>query len=407
MNKFYKKPLRFLNKINDNDDGIKVSELISLINNDVGKKLLHLMDVTSIKDEFINIPNAKALVDIQKTMNKRYRKIDIDSSMKDISLYSPDGEFSINFNDLRGNEYFSSLGLSSIHTIPIYSAQNDFFSGLYSMDKYATQLIARGHKDIIQMNWERLQQEIPLKKKFRILHDLEDQEFYLRAIVSTDKYNNYNNDIAIVVALLTLHSEMKAGQIRFRLASCEYNQSTIRMFFESSDRIPLEGIGYVKNFIEVANNELGQGSLSFSGSCNICFSDGRDGEGRVFIQSKDVKSKILSIWHNRTPRTALRELASIANSRDIHAELFKDIATIKKIRKPEQIKLLIEHKIENAKREDIVARKTQIKEILKQSASNIMELLTIFNRLEIFAREDVEMAEYLRLAIYEALIKRK
>jgi hypothetical protein len=405
MVKFTKKSIPFDPKRNQ-DDGVNVSELINLIgDNKIGTELLKKMGVDSIKDEFIAIPNAKSLVATQTAINKQYHKVDVDSSLDDISLYSQDGEFSINFGRLERNDYFRSLGISEVNTEPIYSAQRDFFSGLYQMDKYAAQLIEKGLRDIVEMNWERLRQEASIEKRYRILRDMEENKYYLRAIISTRQYHNYDNNIAIIVALLTLHNEMKAGQIEFRLARIEYSESVIRMFFESSERVPLIGIGYVKNYIEVSNDEIKREALRFSGSCSIIFSDGKE-EGRIFIQPKEVNSNILTIRHNVRPETANTELAGIANSKEIHSELFKDIVKIKGIKKPETIKLWLQEKIDNARREDIGDSRAGILKILNQPAENILDLLKIFGKIEMFAQEDVGVSEYLRLAIYEILIKR-
>ncbi len=408
MNNFSKKSIWFPRNEDAQDPKVKVADLIKLIDsNNIGIDLLRLMKVNTFEDEYINIPNAGSLVAIQKAINKKYHKEDLTSSSNDISLFTPDGKFTINFNNLNENEYFQSLGLTSISTIPIHSAQANFFSELYQMDRYAAKLLNNGHQSIVEINWELLQQVTSFTKNFRILHDLQDNKFYVRAITSTSRYYNYDNNIAIVIALLILHNEMKAGQVKFRLASCEYNESYIRMSFESSEKTPLEGVGYVKNYIEVSNDEIRREAVRFSGACSIAFSDGQNAEEELFIDSKEVKSKILSIRHNVRPNTATKELASIANSKDIHAELFKDITTIKNIKKPEQIKLLLLQKIEKAKREDVGNLKGEIQKILQQSTSNILQLLSIFSKIEVFAREDVAVAEYLRIAIYEVLIKRK
>lgn len=407
MNNFSKKSIWFLRSEDAQNSTIKVSDLIKLIDtNDIGIELLRLMKVSSIEDEYINIPNADSLVAIQKAINKKYHKEDLTSSSNDISLFAPDGKFTINFNNLIDNEYFQSLGLANISTTPIHSAQANFFSELYQMDRYAAKLLHNGLQSIVEANWELLQPVTSFTKNFRILHDLEDNEFYVRAITST-RYNNYDNNIAIVVALLILHNEMKSGQVRYRLASCEYNESYIRMSFESSEKIPLEGIGYIRNYIEVSNDEIRREAVRFFGACSIAFSDDENKERELFIEPKEVKSKILSVRHNVRPDTATKELASIANSKDIHAELFKDITTIKNIKKPETIKLLLLQKIEKAKREDVGNLKGEIQKMLQQSASNILQLLSIFSKIEVFAREDVAVAEYLRIVIYEVLIKRK
>ena len=63
--------------------------------------------------------------------------------------------------------------------------------------------------------------------------------------------------------------------------------------------------------------------------------------------------------------------------------------------------------LKKEKGEDVGNLKGEIQKILQQSTSNILQLLSIFSKIEVFAREDVAVAEYLRIAIYEVLIKRK
>ena len=98
MNKFTRERISF-NQNNDIDKGVKVSNLISLVQgNEIGNALLNLLNVDSIKNEFIEIPNATALVEFQKKINERFHKEDIESSLEDMSLYSSNSEFSINYN---------------------------------------------------------------------------------------------------------------------------------------------------------------------------------------------------------------------------------------------------------------------------------------------------------------------
>ena len=138
MEKFRKQPLNERN-IPDDDFGIDVSELLSIIeNNKLSTFIVDKLNVESIKDEFIAIKGAKTLVNIQKSVNKTFHKEDLISDLEDISLYSHNNEFTINFNNIYNNEYFQGLNIPILSSIPIYSAARDFFSELYQMDKYAS-----------------------------------------------------------------------------------------------------------------------------------------------------------------------------------------------------------------------------------------------------------------------------
>ncbi|MDC1881190.1 hypothetical protein [Bacteroides uniformis] len=404
MEQFRKKTVHFASS----DEGVKVAELITLVdNNPLAKEILKLLDVKSILGEIIQIPGSRDLVKIQNAINQKYHKEDLESDLNSISLYSGE-DFTINFNALEQNKYFVSLGTKQINTVPIYSATNDFFSELYQMEKYASKLIKDGYKDIVEANLRMLKGIQTLTKKFRILHDREEDNFYLRAIISLSSYFNYDNNIAIVISLLALHEEMKKYDIKYRLKVCEYNESFISMFFESSKAKELQNIGYVRNLIEVSNDEIKREALKFNGVCYISFKDSNNIDNELFIiRPQEIKSRILSIKHNVLPKTAIEELSHISDAGNIHTSLFEDIATITQIKSPEQIKFLLKRKVESAKGDSIKRYKKQILDTLNESTSNIIQLLTLFKKIEIIANEDIDAIEYIRYIVYQALIDRK
>lgn len=404
MNQFRKKTMYF----DPQDQGIKVSELIALVdNNPLAQEIFKLLNIDSIKNEYIHISGANRLVKMQKTINKRYHKEDLVSSLNDITLYTKN-DFSINFNNLVDNQYLKDIGLSQISTTPIYSATSDFFSELYQMDKYANKLIRDGYKDIVEMNLEMLKKIQTLTKKFRLLHDHEENLFYLRAIVSLSNYYNYDNNFTIVITLLILHAETKNKKIEYRVKVCEYNESFIRIYLESSEATELKNIGCVRNLIEVSNDEIKREALKFTGVCYISFKDINEEENELFIvRPQEIKSRILSVKHNVLPKTAIEELTSISNAGKIHANLFEDISKITQIKSPEQIKFLLKRKVELAKNDSIKRYKKQMLDSLNQSVSNIIQLLSLFKKIELIANEDIDAIEYIRYIIYQALIDKK
>jgi len=408
MNKFKLKSLNKSNRV-QNDTGINVKELIELISNSKYKKQIQeLLEIEKIKDEFIEIPGAKTLIEEIKKLNKKFVKIDINSKLSDISFFDDKG-FTINFNNLSetNNDYFDKNNYKSITTIPIYSASRDFFSNLFNMDKYAQSLINNGHNDILSTNLEIIKtKKINFKKKFRIIHDTNENKFYLRAITSTNNYYNYDNNITVVVSLLVLHNEMKKNNIKYSISNCEYNESRIRIFYESYGKKKLEKIGYVKNLIEVSNDEIKREALRFTGINSIIFSSKSKKSNELYIKPKNTKSLILSIKHNQSPEKAIKELGNIDRTNEIHKELYNDIENVTKIKDAEQIKFLIRRKIENAKREEIKKHRQKILKVLDKKVKNIIELLDTFNKIELIISTDIEAKEYLRYIAYETLTKK-
>ncbi|MFC4687970.1 hypothetical protein SAMN05421846_10229 [Chryseobacterium taeanense] len=388
------------------DIGILISDLFKLLisTDQTANQIKEILNEQFEQDEFIPIPGAQTLVNSQIVQNKNYIKKDLISTLDNITFYS-DNTFTINFNNINDQENFG--GKTTLNTYPKYSAQRDFFGNLFSMDKYAKKLIDNGFKKIVETNLELLKEEKIKDKKYRLIHYKPDNNYYLRAIVSTDNYFDYNNSIAVVIALLTLYKEIKSSGVAYSLKLCEYNESNIRMFFDSTGEKELEGIGYVKNIVEISNDEIKREALRFSGVCTISY-DTQKKINEIYIKPKDIKSKILTIKHNQKPQNGLKSLTDFENVDKVHNELYEDIKAIKNIKNTEQIKFLVRRKIDNAKNEDIRKFKASImNELTATTTKNIIDLLNLFNNIQILANEDIEASEYLRYVIYEALINRK
>lgn len=392
--------------IQETDNGVLISDLFKLLTStdETAKKVKEILSSEFEQNEFIPIAGAKTLVNSQIIQNKSYIKKDLVSNLENITFYF-ENTFTINFNNISNPENFG--GNNFLITYPKYSAQRDFFGNLYSMDRYAKKLVDKGLKKILETNLELLKNEKIKDRKYRLIHYKPDNKYYLRAIVSTDNYFDYNNSIAVVIALLTLYKEIKSSGVAYNLKLCEYNESNIRMFFDTTSDKKLEGVGFVKNIIEISNDEIKREALRFSGVCTISY-DRDKKEKEIYINPKDVKSKILTIKHNQKPENGLKSLLDFENVEKIYNELYKDIQTIKNIKNTEQIKFLVLRKIDNTKNEDVKKFRTSIlNELTKTTTKNIIDLLNLFNNIQVLANEDIEASEFLRYVIYEALINRK
>lgn len=401
--KDFKKRSLYKQQINEDDKGVYLEELLDLIKDSEYYDEMHdLLDVDKINDKFINIPGASALVEILKQVKKKYYKIDLESDLKNVDIYDED-DFSINFNLVSNNEYLKNLGFEEIVTTPIYSAKNDFFSDMFHMDKYANDLIKSGHDLLLKENLRLIKEIHETRKKYRLLHDVKDNSFYLRAITSTDRYYNYDNNIAVVIGLLSLYKDQKHSGISYKLNSCDHNESYINMFFESSEFKKLGDIGIVKNLISISNDEIKKEALRFIAVCSIHTMNDEE----VYLQSKDVKFKILGITHGQSPKTAIPKLANIENTKDIHEELYKDISKIATIKNPEEIKFLVLEKVSNAKNPSIKVCKNNILKELSARVATITELLELFNKINLIVADDISAKEYLRFIQYNALVNKK
>jgi len=406
MEKFEK---RDLNRDNfpESDKGIKISQLLTLIDESpYYKDVLEYFDIESDSNDMINISGAKTLFTVIKSLNNRFKKVDLISNLKNI-YFDHKGDFYIKFNDLSKNDYFDNYKKSAIKTKPIHSGERDFFSSLYEIDKYARKLKNKGYYDILDKNLELLKTKDNHIRKYRLLHDIKEDDFYLRAIVSKDKYFDYDNSVAVVIALLKLYFEMQQSETSYELHTCEFNQSFIRMYFKTSEVRELKGIGSIENMLQISNDEIKREALRFSNICSITFMDSRDNEQNLFIKPKDINSRILSIPHSTGPDKAFVKLENYVKSDEVFDKLFNEIKTINKIKDHNQIVHLVKMKIDKSTTEEIKRNKEELIKILLKEVSTSVQLLEMFNKLMLLKGLEIDAKEYLRYLIYEALIDRK
>ncbi|WP_010227371.1 hypothetical protein [Gillisia marina] len=339
-------------------------------------------------------------------MDSRYKKIDLRSNLKDIQ-FNYEKEFGLVFNNLSESEYFNGSGKEEIKAIPIHSGERDFFQNLYNIDKYASSLLKKGYRDILNQNLESLKSKAEHVRRYRLIHDTKEDEFYLRAIISEDRYFNYNNNIAFVLALLKLHFESLNSDTEYEIAFSEFNESAIRIFFKTTELKSIEGVGHLQNTIQVSNDEIKKEALKFSTVASILYKDKNNEEKNLYIKPKDIKSKVLSITHGTGPKKAFDNLNDFTKSSEIFENLFQEVQKISKIKNHGQILHLVRIKIENSTTEEIKRHKEGMKKFLLVEIKTTTQLLETFNKLIMLEGLEIEGKEYLRYLVYEALIDRK
>lgn len=406
MDKFRKRTLNS-DDFTQGDNGIEIDQLLTLIKeSEFLEEIETYFDISKLEERFISIKGASTLFTILKAMDSRYKKIDLRSNLKDIQ-FDYEKEFGLVFNNLGGSEYFNGSGREEIKAFPIHSGQRDFFQSLYNIDKYADSLLRNGYRDILNQNLESLKSKEEHVKKYRLIHDTKEDEYYLRAIISEDRYYNYDNNIAFVIALLKLHIESLKSDTEYEIAFSEFNESAIRIFFKSTELKSIEGVGHLQNTIQVSNDEIKKEALKFSTVASILFKTKNREDANLYIKPKDFRSKVLSITHGTGPKKAFGNLNEFTRSSEIFETLYQDVKKISKIKDHGQILHLVRTKIENSTTEEIKRHKEEMKKFLLIEIKTTAQLLETFNKLIMLEGLEIDGKEYLRYLVYEALIDRK
>lgn len=406
MDKFRKQSIEKDDFFNG-DDGIEISKLLELIKeSEYYKNIIEHFQLNEDDQTKINIPGAKTLFNVLRSSNKKLQKIDINVELQNI-FFDYNSKFGIIFKNINENDYLNQKNITVLKSYPIHSAEKDFFANLYEIDKYASILLKNDFKDILDTNLELLKQKKQHKKKYRLIHDTEENLFFLRAIVSTDRYYNYDNAITVVIALLKLHFETLTTKVKYELHFFEYNESFLKLYFKTSELKEIKGIGHLENTLLVSNDEIKREALRFSNICTIRFTSSNKEEQRLFIKPKDVKTKVLTITHGMGVEKAFLNLEDFVKSNENFEQLFKEVETITKIKEHNQIVYLVRDKITNSNTDEIKKFKSELTKILLVDIKTTTQLLEIFNKLIFLEGLEIDAKEYLRYLIYEALINRK
>lgn len=406
MEKFKKRTINS-DDFTKGDNGIEVGQLLTLIDkSEYLDKIKSYFDVSNLEEKFISIKGSSTLFTILKSMDSRYKKIDLKSNLKDIQ-FNYEKEFGLVFKNLGESEYFNGTSKEEIKAYPIHSGQRDFFQSLYNIDKYADSLLKNGYNDILNQNLENLKLKKEHVKRYRLIHDTKEDEYYLRAIISEDRHYNYDNNIAFVIALLKLHFESLNSNTEYQIAFSEFNESAIRIFFKTTELKAIEGVGHLQNTIQVSNDEIKKEALKFSTVASILFKDKNDEENNLYIKPRDVKSKVLGITHGTGPKKAFYNLNDFTKSSEIFENLYQDVKRISQIKDHGQILHLVRIKIENSTTEEIKRHKEDMRKFLLVEIKTTTQLLETFNKLIMLEGLEIDGKEYLRYLVYEALIDRK
>ncbi|WP_459843944.1 hypothetical protein [Halanaerocella petrolearia] len=96
------------------------------------------------------------------------------------------------------------------------------------------------------------------KQQYRFIERKDDSNRHLRDITSENKYNNYDNNIAIYIILLSLNNLNK----EFHLEKAKVSDSGLILFFEQ--KLSKNYSGFNISFgIEISNSELRGHALNF------------------------------------------------------------------------------------------------------------------------------------------------
>lgn len=219
------------------------------------------------------------------------------------------------------NELIFNFPNQEVKAASIYSFKSEFLSD-FCIEKYVSFCDKNDCADLIKENLDSLFKRFASKEKqYRLLRDRE-KEWRLRGFTS-DKYNNYDNNIALYLALLAVHKYASENDIYYYINQAYLSDSAIYILFEQDKPVYIEKVGEVYLGIAVSNGEIRNRTFRFDTRYRVV--DPEKGQEFAAI----LNNSIFSIVHNMGISKVEGYLKNIVNIKDHEQSIINFITKLK------------------------------------------------------------------------------
>ncbi|MEG1002350.1 hypothetical protein [Clostridium sp.] len=251
----------------------------------------------NIEEEFINIEGSYNLIETYKRIEAKVCKVDIIERLGNVR-YIGKSEESDNIIFNINNEYRAEC---------IYNARNDFFQGLFEIDKFINFCFKARLDDLISYNIKYLMEEFPDKERqYRLIK--ERDRWCIRSVTSSNKYKNYDNKLVLYMSLYILHKLGVEKDINFKVSEYYLSDSSMRLFFEERKEYILDDTNTLNFGLLIKNSEIKNESFTVDLYYKIINKENKD---VGFIGIHDFKEKLFSVKHNISETSLISKFNNI------------------------------------------------------------------------------------------------
>lgn len=289
----------------------------AVVDKDVFEKF-KLSDFGS-KDEPLNINGSKELIEHYKSIDAT--KIDFVEKINNIEYmgFSDKGEIILHFKDGDEGEGITATG--------VYDFTKEFLDKLFNIHKYAKFCIEKKYVDLIRENLEELFEKLKeTERQYRLIK--KDESLFLRAITST-RYKNYDNHIAIYLVLLMFNKYTKDSGKVFNIVKADLSDSEILVNFEYENPIVLEDFGKVYLGAVLSNSEIREKKFTLELRYRIESSKNEVSFGAI----PPLKDSLFSIQHSASTGILEERLGNIRDFDKKYNDMIEGILSVGKVKK--------------------------------------------------------------------------
>lgn len=265
------------------------------------------------------------------------KKIDIVQKLENVNYegYIDDNKIILSFEMTSKEDRLTATG--------IYDFTKDFLDSNFQLYNYAKYCMENGFRDVVRENVEEMFNKHENKsKQYRLIE--KNENWHIRAMTSK-YYRNYDNNIILYLTILHLHKYASKEGESFSLEKAEFSDSELRIFFQKTKPIKVQGLGDIYVGLFVSNSEIKDKAFTFELRYKVV-DENKDTQFGVLPKISDA---LINVTHRAKLETLVANMSQFQQLDKKHEETVQLIKDIKKINKlnPNQIYKLFEKIISN------------------------------------------------------------
>lgn len=293
---FHFQEFKYQNKSAGNEASTnEVLSLLTVIDPSQQKFVQRVKHSFPITSKSVKIEGSKEALDGFKTITNR--KMDLELTPLDLQNIT----FSTN-----NSKHQMTFTVNKQNVSTCYEAKREFLDKNYDLNDYADFLLDRKEEPILKDTLTKAMQSTKIKNKkakYRFIED--NQELYLRSIVSAGRYKFYDNAIVLYMAFASVNDLVAQLGKNFYVENMTVTDSKLWISFLEKEATSIGKGITIQTGIMLNNSELGDGAARFTAYYLI-----KDKKGHIV---KGLDESITNINHGYNPLSIEQGLQNLKN----------------------------------------------------------------------------------------------
>lgn len=412
----------FSRKEYDNSSFITLKQLVGILEKTPLFKddLIRIFSVDDKKTKVLQIGNAKQLLNAINLLDSQCEKVDINSKIKDVQLNKMlENEkaifdvFSIKDKTLLLKNRSDKLTVETR-----YNAKSDLLE-YYNLNKFANYCRDNEYEDLLKSIKSYLQKKNVNnedERKLRIVHKKEDNKFYLRAITSTNGYQDFGINFSVFVILISLNKYIEDQSQNVFIDNFVVDDSNIYVSFTFSNKTRVNKELSLSFSLILENDEVKRNAVSFNGLFKLEYLQNNK-KSEVYLKPHGMKKEdsnypidLLSYQHRGSVENVFEKIQDLPKLIDFFIkQTSKDAEKISSIMHPDDIRKYLSDKVKYAKKPEFKIYKERVfKKLMSITVDSTFKLFELIREVEeLFEHDDVVSLNFWRTKLYESLVERQ